>query len=357
MAADRSRSRLRRSDCSEPGLRRVRRGGGFSYHDEDGSKVDDPEVIDRIRALAIPPAWRDVWICPDPLGHLQATGIDAADRKQYLYHERWREHRDREKFDRMLRFARALPTLRGCVAAALDGSENEPTSERVRACSVRLLDVGLFRIGSEQYAEDDHGVGLATVLKQHVTIRGETIVFDYPAKGGARRVHLIDDPVARPLLQALRQRRGGGAQLLAYRAGRRWQPIRSDEINDYIKEQIGDEFSAKDFRTWNATVLAATSLAATDMNGAERGSSKTARKRTIDRAVRGVAELLGNTPAVARRAYIDPRVFDRYQSGWTIAGTVRRLGDLDGIGDRERTRLERAVLRLLSETPRRRAAA
>src|SRR2546429_2533915 len=253
MTAERSRPRLRRSDCSEPGLRRVRRGGGFSYRDEDGVKVEDRAVIDRIRALAIPPAWRDVWICRDPWGHLQATGIDDAGRKQYLYHERWRAHRDREKFERMVRFARALPRLRRCVAGALDGSENEPTSERVLACAARLLDVGLFRIGSEEYANDDHGVGLATVLKQHVAIRGETIVFDYPAKGGARRVHRIGDPLTRPLLQLLKQRRGGEAQqLLAYRQGRRWQPVRSDEINDYIKERIGNEFSAKDLRTWNA---------------------------------------------------------------------------------------------------------
>jgi DNA topoisomerase I len=335
--------RLRRSDCSGAGLRRARRGKGFSFLDETGRRITNPEVIDRLRELAIPPAWQDVWICPDPFGHLQATGVDAAGRKQYLYHPRWREHRDRQKFEKMLRFAQSLPKLRKRVAADLTASE-ELTEKRVLACAVRLLDVGMFRVGSEQYAEDEHGVGLATLRKEHVSQEGEALVFDYPAKGGIRRVQAIVDPQSREIIRALKRRRGG-VELLAYRSGRRWCDVRSDEINDYLKRQMGEDFSAKDFRTWNATVMAAVVLG-TDGRAA---ATKTARKRATDRAVRAVAELLGNTPAVARRAYIDPRVLDRYLSGWTIGPALDRIPDLDPADDRVRARIERAVLDLLAE--------
>ncbi len=343
MASTQRRRRLRRSDCSEPGLRRVRRGHGFAYLDDRGRRLTDREALERLRGLAIPPAWQDVWICPDPLGHLQATGIDAARRKQYLYHPRWREHRDRQKFRRMERFAELLPRLRRRIAADL-GAE-DLSRERVLACAVRLLDVGMFRIGSEQYANDDGGLGLATIQQRHVSFDGSGATFDYPAKGGIRRAQVIVDPVALEVVRALRRRRSGGEQLLAYRSGRRWSGVRSEEINEYLKGELGDEFSAKDFRTWNATVVAAVSLA-TDGRDAH---SKAARKRAIDRSVRAVAELLGNTPAVARRSYIDPRVFDRYLSGWTIAGALDRLGRLNPLEDRNRARLERAVLDLLAE--------
>jgi DNA topoisomerase-1 len=345
------RSRLRRSDCSGPGLHRLRRGRGFSYVDEDGSPVGDAEVIERIRGLAIPPAWKDVWICADPLGHLQATGIDDAGRKQYLYHPRWRERRDREKFRRMERFAELLPRLRRQIKTDIEAdaelaSHEIPSRTAVLACAVRLLDVGLFRIGSEQYADEDHGVGLATVRREHVAVRnGEEIEFDYPAKGGVRRVQVIKDPICGELVRTLRRRRAGPPELLAYRQSRRWMPLRSSEINDYLKHHLGAEFSAKDFRTWNATVLASVSLASEGGIGA----SKSARKRAMDRAVMGVAELLGNTRAVARRAYIDPRVFDRYLSGWTIAAGLKRVGDLHPGNDRGRARLEAAVLDLLEE--------
>lgn len=334
--------RLRRSDCSRPGLTRVARGTGFSFQDTGGTAVKDPEEILRIKALAIPPAWKDVWICPDPLGHLQATGVDAAGRKQYLYHPRWRELRDRHKFDQMVGFARALPRLRRALLADLERDEvDEP---RVLACAVRLLDVGLFRIGSEQYADDDGGLGLATLTKQHVTIEEGELVFDYPAKGGVRRLQAVHDPPTLAVVTTLKRRRGGGDQLLAYKDGRRWRPVRSDQISEYLKSQVGEGYSAKDFRTWNATVLAAVSLA---VDGRDRDSQR-ARKRAIDGAVRGVAEVLGNTPAVARRSYIDPRVFDRYLSGWTIAGALHRIGSLNGPDDRQRRRLEKAVLELLS---------
>jgi DNA topoisomerase-1 len=330
-------------------LGRRRRGRGFEYLDAHGHRIADREVLSRISELAIPPAWLQVWICPDPLGHLQATGIDDAGRKQYLYHPRWREHRDRQKFDRMTQFGRRLPKLRRQVSEDLSASE--PTRPRVLACAVRLLDVGLFRIGGEAYADDDGGVGLATLRRKHVSVHDRTIGFEYPAKGGVPRVQVITDPATHDLLVELARRRSGGPELLACREGRRWAPIRSEEINQYLKDRLGDEFSAKDFRTWNATVMAAVVLAT---DGADAGSARS-RKRAIDGSVRAVAELLGNTPAVARRSYIDPRVFDHYQSGATIAATVRRIHDLDPADDRVRARIERAVLRLLAPRPNRRS--
>jgi DNA topoisomerase IB len=338
------RGRLRRSDCSGPGLRRQKRGRGFVYLDEDADRIEDPEVLERLRDLAIPPAWREVWICPDPLGHLQATGIDAAGRKQYLYHPRWRENRDRQKFEKMLRFAASLPKMRRRVRADLESSD-DPTHQRVLACAVRLLDVGVFRIGSEEYADDEGGYGLATIRKEHVTVSGDEASFDYLAKGGNRRRQVIHDPLTIELIRTLRRRRGGDSQLLAYRDGRRWRGVRSEEINDYLKDMLGEDFSAKDFRTWNATVMASVSLA----TAGREATTKTARKRAIDRSVRAVADLLGNTPAVARRAYIDPRVFDRYLSGWTIAGALERLDDVDVTDDRIRAKIEAAVVDLLAD--------
>ena len=337
------RRRLRRSDCSQPGLRRRRRGRGFEYLDPDGNRVRDGASVERARGLAIPPAWTDVWICADPHGHLQATGIDAAGRKQYLYHPAWREHRDREKFERMVRFAQRLPRLRRATAADLRA--DDLGHERVLACAARLLDVGMFRIGSAQYADDDGGIGLATIRREHVSLAGGAAVFDYPAKGGVRRTQAIHDPSSVAVVAALKRRRSGPEELLAYRERRRWRALRSDEINEYLKSRVGSEFSAKDFRTWNATVMAAVALA-TNGRGA---TSKTARKRARSTAVNAVAELLGNTPTVARASYIDPRVFDRYLSGWTIAAALERLPKLDPADDRIRARIERAVLDLLAE--------
>jgi DNA topoisomerase IB len=323
-------------------LRRRKRGRGFTYADDRGTPVTDEETLERIRALAIPPAWGDVWICSDPLGHLQATGTDAAGRKQYLYHPVWREQRDRQKFRRMTDFAQALPQLRRQVATDLTGTELDRT--RVLAAAARMLDVGLFRIGGEEYAEQGGGLGLATLRREHVTVRDGALVFDYPAKSGVRRLHEVRDPDVVAVVTALRQRRGGPDELLVYRNGRRWCDVRSADINDYIKENLGD-YSAKDFRTWNGTVLAAALLAAAP----EGTKTKTSRKRTINAAVREVSEVLGNTPAVARRAYIDPRVFDRYQSGWTIKLPRNGLDLLDGAAGRGRRRLELAVLDLLSD--------
>jgi DNA topoisomerase-1 len=304
--------RLRRSDPSGPGYTRRRCGKGFMYLDERGERITEAEIIARITALVIPPAWRDVWISPDPFGHIQATGIDQRGRTQYLYHPRWRERRDQEKFDEMVAFARALPGLRSVVEH--DIALGDMSREQVLACAARLLDRGFFRIGSEQYAVTNETYGLATMRKEHVTLDGEVIVFDYVAKEHKRRVQAIIDPEVAVIVGTLKRRRSGGEELLAYKRDGRWCDVRSPDINAYLKAATGIDISAKEFRTWGATVLAAVALAVTE----PEVLSQTARKRAIVRAVKEVAFYLGNTPAVARNSYIDPRVFDRYRDGHTI---------------------------------------
>jgi len=336
-------ARLRRVDCGDSGFRRRRHGRGFVYLDHDGERIDEPETLERIKSLAIPPAWNDVWICPLPNGHIQATGTDAAGRKQYRYHEDWRVRRDVDKFDSMVRFAELLPEVRQRVEGdlTLDGMPRE----RALACAVRLLDRGSFRIGSEGYAEENETYGLATMRKQHVSVAGDQVVFDYPAKGGqARRQRVIDEQAAEAVGLLLR-RRGGGDELLAYKDGRRWRDVRSADINAYLKQASGGGFSAKDFRTWNATVLAAIALA---VSGPVAGGSRTARKRAIRRAIEEVAHHLGNTPAVCRASYIDPRVFDRFDGGLTIGGVLPELAaDAEGWPAVQRT-VEEAVLDLIA---------
>jgi DNA topoisomerase IB len=336
--------RLRRVDCSGPGILRRRRGRGFEYLDESGERIDEEEVLERIRELVIPPAWKNVWICPYPFGHIQAVGTDAAGRRQYLYHAQWRARRDQEKFDEMLRFARALPGIRKKAEKHL--GERGLTRERVLACSVRLLDRGFFRIGTEDYAEQNRTYGLATMQKRHVTLGPNgLLVFDYVAKSGKQRVQSIVDPDVYAVVKKLKARRGS-PELLAYRNGRTWVDVRSDHINEYIKSVAGEDFSAKDFRTWHGTVLAAVGLA---VSGRAAGS-KTARERAISRAVKEVAYYLGNTPAVCRASYIDPRVFDRYRDGVTIGGALDRLGDVDFGEPATQGAVEEAVLDLLEET-------
>ncbi|MET0730743.1 MAG: DNA topoisomerase IB [Solirubrobacterales bacterium] len=335
-------TRLRRVDCTAPGIRRVRHARGFRYLEEDGTPIEDREVVERIRELAIPPAWEEVWICPHPRGHIQATGQDQAGRKQYLYHPAWREHRDREKYAAMERFARALPRMRAQTDEDL--GRRGLVRERVLACSVRLLDLGFFRIGSERYAAENETYGLATLRKRHVRIERGVALFDYRAKGAKRHQQEIADPAIVPTVRALRTRDGGGYELLAYREGRGWVDVRAAEINEYLKQVMGGDYTAKDFRTWNATVLTAVELAG---NGHD-ASTRAARKRAASAATRRVAAYLSNTPAVCRSAYIDPRVFDRYDSGETIRGPLKRIvagSDPGEFPDRER--IERAVLRLL----------
>ncbi|HKH18216.1 MAG TPA: DNA topoisomerase IB [Solirubrobacteraceae bacterium] len=338
--------RLRRADCSAPGIRRKRRGRGFAYVDGDGERIDDPEVLARIAELVIPPAWEDVWICPYPNGHIQATGTDAAGRKQYRYHDAWRVRRDAEKFDDMVLFAKALPQLRRRVDRHLGCGALD--RDCVLACAVRLLERGFFRIGSEEYAEENESFGLATMRKQHVTIEdGGLMIFDYPAKSGQRRVQGVLDDRACEIVAALKRRRGGGPELLAFKEGRRWRDVRSEDINDYLKQATGGDHSAKDFRTWNATALAAVALA---VSGAS-AHSKTARKRAIKRAVDEVAVYLGNTPAVCRASYIDPRVFDAFDARLTIRPALERVAANLRPGELpiHQPELEQAVLDLIDE--------
>jgi DNA topoisomerase I len=334
--------RLRRVDCSGPGIRRRRRGKGFEYLDKEGKRVAEPTVIDRIRELAIPPAWEEVWICPYPMGHIQATGVDAAGRKQYRYHDRWRERRDREKFDEMLDFARALPKLRKRVTNDLrrDGMPRE----RALACATRLLDRGFFRIGSEDYAEENDTYGVATIEKRHVEVDGDEVAFDYESKGGQRRLQVIGDPAVADVVRALKRRRGGDDDLLAYKDGRRWADVKAADINAYVKEATDGDFSAKDFRTWSGTVLAAVALA---VAGPVAATSAAARKRAKTHAIKEVARYLGNTPAVARASYIDPRVFDRYDGGRTIGGVLPELAEDTGAWPEVQPIVEEAVIDLL----------
>jgi DNA topoisomerase IB len=288
--------------------------------DVDRRRLTDPAVLARIAALVIPPAWTDVWICRDPRGHIQATGVDARGRRQYRYHDVWRIHRDREKFDHMLEFARAMPVVRDRVRSDL--RQNGMTQARVLACAARLLDLGFFRIGTEGYAEENQTFGLATMRKEHVTVEGDVVTFDYIAKSNKRRVQSVVDPEVVEVIAALKRRRGGGAELLAWRSGRAWVDVRSPDINAYIKQCTGGDFTAKDFRTWHATVLAAVALAVS-----ESVTSDSGRKRAVTRAVKEVAHYLGNTPAVCRASYIDPRVIDRFRSGHTISPALEALAE------------------------------
>jgi DNA topoisomerase-1 len=343
--------RLRRADCSSPGIVRRRAGRGFVYVDAaTGERVADDDTLDRIRSLAVPPAWSDVWICPWPNGHLQAVGVDARGRKQYLYHVDWRARRDTEKFDHMLDFAACLPTLRARLADLLDPSGGLGR-DRVLACAVRLLDLGFFRIGTEGYAEENQTYGLATIRKKHVTMGPDGMVtFDYTAKSGKRRIQSIVDPAVCEVVSALKERSGGGYELLAWwddGAGA-WRDVKSADINAFVKELTGGDFTAKDFRTWNATVLCAVALAVSEAVA----SSRTGRQRAVVRAVKEVSHYLGNTPAVCRSSYIDPRVIDRYAAGVTIGPVLAKLGDGAGFGAlATQGAVEAAVLDLLSDAP------
>lgn len=339
--------RLRRVDCSMPGIRRRKVGKGFTYVDQNDHKVTDEATLGRIKALVIPPAWTDVWICPHPMGHIQAVGMDQRGRKQYRYHDAWRLRRDAEKFDHMLEFAQALPRIRQYAAAHL--ADDGLTRQRVLACAVRLLDLGFFRIGTEGYAEENQTYGLATMRKSHVRLDGDAIVFDYIAKSGKRRIQSVADAEVLAVVRELKARRTGGPELLAWRdANGRWVDVKSSDINAYIKEATGGEFSAKDFRTWSATVLAAIALAvASGVARSERG-----RKRAIARAMQEVSSYLGNTPAVCRSSYIDPRIIDRYTANATVLHALASLDEDTGLGGlHTHGAIEEAVLELLGDGP------
>jgi DNA topoisomerase IB len=336
--------RLRTVSPSDPGWSRRRAGRGFVYLDENGDRLGR-EDVERIRALVIPPAWQDVWISPAPNGHIQAVGTDAAGRRQYIYHEAWRRRRDAEKFDRVLVMAKALPRARRRFLDDLgDGTLSEAS---VLATSVRLIDVGYFRIGSDVYADEHGSYGLTTLERRHVRRSGDLLVFSFTGKSGIEHVVEVDDPLLVGVINRLRARRGGGDRLLAWKNGARWRPIDARDVNEYLRDVFKAEVTAKDFRTWHATVIAAAALAAADqLPGVDPDKvlTKTARRRAIRAAIVEVAEYLGNTPAIAKKSYVDPRVIDLYEAGTTIAAAVKRRAKSP---DERQAILERAVLRLL----------
>jgi DNA topoisomerase IB len=340
--ATRKTALLTRSEPGSPGIRRRRRGRGFTYTGPDGAVLTDPRTLARIKALVIPPAWEDVWICADPRGHIQAIGTDSAGRRQYRYHDLWREQRDRDKHDRVLEFGAVLPRVREVAGRHMD--ERGLTRQRVLATAVRLIDLGFFRPGGEEYAEDNGTFGLATIRREHVTLSNGQLVFEYDAKGAKHREQAVAEEQVCAVVRSLKRRRGG-EQLLAYRAGSRWHEVSARDINAYLGEIAGGDYTAKDFRTWHATVLAAVGLAVSR----PAASSDSARKRAIARVVREVADYLGNTPAVARSSYIDPRVIELYKNGITIAPMLPDLGEGCEFGDlATRGRAESAVVRLLA---------
>ncbi|ORW00032.1 DNA topoisomerase IB [Mycobacterium kyorinense] len=319
--------RLRKSTVGGPGYRRVRRGRGFAYIDEQREPVDDPEALARIQALVIPPAWKNVWICAHPNGHIQAVGTDAAGRRQYLYHEQWRAERAEEKYERALSLAKRLPDWRTRVLADLRGRGLQ--RDRVLAVAQHLIDRGYFRAGGEEYAQENGSFGLATLLRDHVRVHRDCVEFDYPAKSGVRRTVSLEDPLVIRAVRSLLRADTDIPRLLVYRTSDGWSEVHADDLNTRFRELVGDEFSVKDLRTWHGTVLAAEAFA-----NAREPTSKTARRREEAAVMRSVAEELGNTPAVARSSYVDPRVVTAYEQGITIAPALRRA-------ERERTPLGR----------------
>ena len=332
--------RLRRTSPEQPGWTRRRAGRGFVYLDQHGERLP-AEDAQRVRDLVIPPAWRDVWVTPYPNGHLQAVGTDAAGRRQYLYHPEWRTRRDAEKFERMMVFGNALAKAREMVLTDL-AREGMPL-ERACAAAVRLLDLGYFRIGNDVYADENGSFGLTTLERRHVRRRQEALVFAFVGKSGVEHEIEIEDRTVIEAIEVMRRRRGGDLRLLSYKLGRSWRAVQTELVNTYLRETTGLEATAKDFRTWHATVLAAAALAETT----EPGETKASRKRAVAGAMKEVSSFLGNTPTLARSSYVDPRVIEAYEDGRTIAATTRRTFDNP---DERQAALERATLRLIKES-------
>ncbi|MEU0368867.1 DNA topoisomerase IB [Streptomyces sp. NPDC006283] len=332
------------SDPSGPGYRRRRHGRGFRYAGTDGRPIRAGPELERIRALVIPPAWTEVWICPHPNGHIQAVGTDDAGRRQYLYHPRFREQQEAAKHGRVLEVGAALPRLRARVSRDLDA--RGLTRSRVLALGVRLLDLGFFRVGDGHYTRSNESYGLTTVLREQVTCRAGEVGFDYPAKSGRRYCREIVDDQAFAAVRCLLRRREEGERLFAYWQAPDWHEISGADLNECLRDLSGRDITSKDFRTWHATVLAAVALA---VSAPVAETSQAARRRAASRAVNEVAQYLGNTPSVCRASYINPRLFELFEQGKTIApilgelGADHRPGMLATQGP-----VEEAVIRLLS---------
>jgi DNA topoisomerase-1 len=302
---------LRHSSDREPGYTRRRQGRGWRYLDADGRTVRDPRLRERFEAMAIPPAWRDVWICKSSRGHLQATGTDDAGRRQYLYHPKWHEQRQLEKYERILRFAEGLPDLRRVTAGHLRRKRLD--REKAMAAAVRLLDRTNIRLGGEEYAREHGTYGLATLRSKHLTVDDDTLILDFTGKGGVDHHAEVTDARLAKVVAEMDELPGYEVFKYLDDDGR-VTDVRSGDVNAYIKEVMGEDYSAKDFRTWAGTVAAAVALSQVGpIDGAR------ARQRAVARVCRIAAELLGNTPAVCRASYIDPRVIDHFLDGVTIA--------------------------------------
>jgi DNA topoisomerase I len=292
------------------GWRREGSRGGFRYVDARGNRITDEEKLERIASLVIPPAWKDVWISPSTTAKLQATGVDAAGRKQYLYHPRFRAEREQEKFDGLIRFAERLPDLRAAMAEHMDNDALD--RERVSAIATRLINCAWFRVGTERYAKESRTFGITTLRKGHVRVRGHRIAFHFRGKhSSVIRTTLVDAELAEAIKELLALPRG--TRLFRYEWEGGLCPLNGARLNEYVRTYMGDEFTAKDFRTWGGTLLAAVGLA-------ERGTAETeaAAKRSVAAVMRRVGEQLGNTPAVARNSYVSPAVIEQYLDGTTI---------------------------------------
>ena len=331
--------RLRTVRPGSRGWTRRRVGRGFTYVDDAGVRISTQDV-ERIKSLAIPPAWEEVWICPFPNGHIQAVGKDAAGRKQYLYHPDWRTKRDEMKFDRVLQVARRLSKTRASVLEHLE-LPGMPL-ERAAATAVRLLDLGYFRIGSDAYTDENGSFGLTTLERRHVTRRRGKLLFAFVGKSGVEHSIEIDDPRCIAAVETMRRRRSSDPRLMAYQVSGRWLPLDAAKVNDYLRTSTGGDMTAKDFRTWHATVLGAAALA----QSTEPGHTAASRRRAIRAAMVEVSDYLGNTPAIAKASYVDPRVVDLYEDGVTIASAVRRRYPS---AEARQAGLERAVLRMLMD--------
>jgi DNA topoisomerase I len=336
--------RLRKSAVDGPGLHRIRRGRGFSYIDDNRDRVSDAEVLARIDALVIPPAWKNVWISPHPNGHIQAVGTDAAGRRQYLYHERWQDERSEEKYERTLSLAKQLPDWR--LALLVDLRRLGVTRDRVLALAQHLIDQGYFRAGSEEYVDENGSYGLSTLLREHVHLKRDSVEFDYPAKSGVRRTISLEDPLVIRAVGSLLRAEATTPRLLAYRTSDGWSEVHADDINERFRELVGAEFSVKDLRTWHGTVLAAEAFAV-----AREPTSKTARRREEAAVMRAVSNQLGNTPAVVRRSYVDPRVVEAYEQGLTIASALRRARRKRN-PEARREMIEQATVRMIRRVSR-----
>jgi DNA topoisomerase-1 len=336
--------RLRTSVLTGPGLTRKRRGKGFSYYGDGGKAVSDDATLTRIKELVIPPAWRKVWISPHANGHIQAVGTDVAGRRQYLYHQAWQDERAEEKFDRVLEMSLRLTDWRARVAKDLAGQGL--TRERVLALALHLFDLGYFRSGGEQYAEENESYGLSTLLCEHVTLRATSVEFDYPAKSGVRRTLELDDPEVVRAVRSLLRRRDRSERLMVCRNGSDWGDIHAGDLNGRFKELVGEDYSVKDLRTWHGTVLAAVAFVDADPPVEQKVI-----KRVEAAVMKEVAEALGNTPAVARGSYVDPRVVEAYEGGATIDAAVKRAKRVKDV-DKAQAILEKATRTLIRRVAR-----